>query len=193
MKKLTFEIDEAMLGGQWNAGPKELIELAEIYEEELKKEFPNAIINVIPITDSYNGAKQDEFEDNSEAWSRTLDRVPSTWWRDAMKQKSLSELYEEEISGLRKELKASESINSRSRHWIFMLKAGIEELNHREFNLKRLMALYTVSEYFVEAVKLELQYSNIWRNFSLFLREAEYIQRIKRQRYYQIKVDVLNE
>jgi hypothetical protein len=81
MRKLRFEIDEAMLGGQWDAGPKELIELAEIYEEELKREFPEDTISVIPITDSYNGAKQDEFEDNSQAWSRALERVPKAWWK----------------------------------------------------------------------------------------------------------------
>jgi len=79
---IEIEIDEAALGNTWRAGKAELKQVAELYQEELKKQFPQYKFKVIPITDSWNGAKMiDNLEvDTSAAWDRALERAPAEWW-----------------------------------------------------------------------------------------------------------------
>lgn len=81
--EIRIEIDEAGLGNTWHAGKAELKQIAELYEEELKKQFPQYEFNVIPINDSWNGAKvTDNLEiDTGAAWERALERTPAEWWR----------------------------------------------------------------------------------------------------------------
>jgi hypothetical protein len=79
--EIRIEIDEAGLGNTWHAGKAELKKIAEFYEEELTKQFPHYKFNVIPIIDSWNGAHPSEFEDNTDAWERALERAPAEWWQ----------------------------------------------------------------------------------------------------------------
>jgi hypothetical protein len=103
----------------------------------------------------------------------------------------LDNLYRKWFKEAQDKIRSLEHVNMRLKLRNFVLKARNDQLNHREFDLKQLIKAYTVSEYFKDAVKLELATGNIWNNFALFLRDAEYIQRIKHIKYDQIKVDML--
>lgn len=71
MSKITYEIDEAMMGSEWKWGTEGLVEFANILQEFVGDEF-----EIKPITWAYNGADNGEYANviDDETWNDALEK-----------------------------------------------------------------------------------------------------------------------
>jgi len=113
---------------------------------------------------------RDEINDNKQEFEKQKEE------RDKTRLANFEALYTDWTTASVERVKLMEKRIARLRGQRFMLRCRVEALYKREFELKQLISQYTVSEYFVDAMRRELAYYSIWETFAQFLRETEYIQ-----------------
>jgi hypothetical protein len=78
IKKYTYEVDEAMLGKEFdNVDGEGVVEFCNILQKILDGQEPTIEVNA--ITDSYNGARFNDV-DVGDAWARAEEQLDNKYW-----------------------------------------------------------------------------------------------------------------